>query len=102
MMMVVVVTIAAMEPRAAMEATMEPRTRTGEHHTCRCHDCQHYYQFLVHVFLLFLSLLTMGMAASPKKSDNVFKKNFAPLSHKEVLSLNLAGTSGLYAHGFNG
>jgi hypothetical protein len=100
MVVMVMVAMATMEPRTAMEPTMEPRT--GEHHTCRCHDCQHYYQFLVHVFLLFLSLSTMGMAASPKKSDNVFKKNLAPLSHKEVLSLNLAGTSGLYAHGFSG
>ena len=64
----------AMESRTAMEPTMEPRTRTGEHHTCRCHGHQHYYHFLVHVFLLFLSLLTMGMATSSEKSDRLFKK----------------------------
>jgi hypothetical protein len=76
-MMVVVMMVArtTVEPRTAMEPTMEPRTRTGEHHACRCHGYQHYYQFLVHVFLLFLSLSTMGMATSPKKSDILFKKN---------------------------
>jgi hypothetical protein len=74
MVVVMMVAMSTMEPRPAMEPTMEPRTRTGKHHACRCHGCQHYYQFLVHVFLLFLSLSTMGMATSPKKSDNIFKK----------------------------
>lgn len=34
------------------------RARTGECYSCRCYGYQHYYQFLVHVILLFLSLLT--------------------------------------------
>jgi hypothetical protein len=76
--MMVMVVVAMMESRTAMEPAMEPRTWTGEHHTCRCHGRQHYYQFLVHVFLLFLSLSTKGMATSPEKSDNLFKKNFVP------------------------
>ena len=48
-----------MEAGAAMEAmsTMMP-TGTSECETCHCHCCYHYCQFLVHVFLLFLSLLT--------------------------------------------
>jgi len=89
-MMVVVMMVArtTVEPRTAMEPTMKPRTRTGEHHTCRCDGCQHYYQFLVHVFLLFLSLLTMGMARSPIKSDIIFKKNFASLSLKAASGMN--------------
>ena len=102
MVVVMMVAITTMEPRTAMEPTMEPWTRTGEHHTCRCHGCQHYYQFLVHVFLLFLSLLTMGMARSSEKSDSTLKKNFVLLSHREALRMDLARTSGLYTHGFGG
>ena len=48
-----------MEAGAAMEtvAAMMP-TGAGECETSHCHCCDHYCQFLVHVFLLFLSLLT--------------------------------------------
>ena len=57
--MVVVMVVVVARRRATPEPTVESaRARTGEHHTSRCHSCQHHYQFLVHVFLLFLSLST--------------------------------------------
>lgn len=48
-----------METGTSMEAmSTMMSTGTGECETCHCHCCDHYCQFLVHVFLLFLSLLT--------------------------------------------
>ena len=83
MMVVMVVvarprTIMTHRRRSAMEAprsTMKARTRTGKHHSCRCDGGQHYYQFLVHVILLFLSLSTVCKARRTAKSDSIRKKN---------------------------
>ena len=43
---------------AMVKTPSRSRARTGECYSCRCYGYQHYYQFLVHVILLFLSLLT--------------------------------------------
>lgn len=43
---------------AMVKTPSRTRARTGECYSCRCYGYQHYYQFLVHVYLLFLSLLT--------------------------------------------
>ena len=58
--MVVMMTRNMMMAMPAMKtmSAMRPWTRTGEYKTGHCHRCDHYCQFLVHVFLLFLSLLT--------------------------------------------
>jgi hypothetical protein len=59
MVVVMMMTRHMMMARSMMEAgaAMMP-TGAGECETCHCHCCDHYCQFLVHVFLLFLSLLT--------------------------------------------
>ena len=53
MMRHMMMTRSMMEARSAMMST-----RTGECETGHSHCCDNYCQFLVHVFLLFLSLLT--------------------------------------------
>ena len=63
---------------AMVKTPSRPRARTGECHSCRCYGYQHYYQFLVHVILLFLSLLTLSKAISPSKTDSLLKKKFPP------------------------
>jgi hypothetical protein len=45
-----VMTVASVEPAMA---------GSGESESCHCNRCNHYRQFLVHVFLHFLSLLTI-------------------------------------------
>jgi len=65
MMAVVMEAWAAHHRRTAVKPsmpTMETRAWPGKHYTGRCDDRHHYYQFLVHVFLHFLSLSTLGKA----------------------------------------
>ena len=58
-MMMVVMMRHMMVARSMMEArSAMMSTRTSKCETCHSHCCDNYCQFLVHVFLLFLSLLT--------------------------------------------
>ena len=58
-MMMVVMRSGMMMTRSTMEArSAMMSTRTGKRKTGHCCCYNHYCQFLVHVFLLFLSLLT--------------------------------------------
>jgi hypothetical protein len=58
-MMMVVMMRHMMVARSMMETRSSMMsTGTGECETCHSHCCDNYCQFLVHVFLHFLSLLT--------------------------------------------
>ena len=58
-MMMVVMMRHMMVARSMMETRSSMMsTGTGKCETCHSHCCDNYCQFLVHVFLLFLSLLT--------------------------------------------
>jgi hypothetical protein len=50
-----------------MSPVMSSWTRAGEYDTGHCGRRKHYCQFLVHVFLLFLSLLTIQIGKPPMK-----------------------------------
>ncbi len=93
MVMVVVMPVVECGTAYRRASTPEPAvesawTRTGEHHSCRCHGCQHYYQFLVHVYLLFLSLSTSSKANSPMKPDTPSSKNFHSLPTTQLSTTN--------------
>ena len=62
---------AVASPRAAVGS----RARSRKHNSSRCHGRHHYYQFLVHVYLLFLSLSTLSKARTAEKPDKSFQKN---------------------------
>jgi hypothetical protein len=77
--MVMAMMMSAVEMRSAMRSS---GAWTGKYQSGHCRRCKHYRQFFIHVFLLFLSLLTKikeHQIGKPdkKKHGLTIKKNAA-------------------------